>query len=150
MFLDGVEGDHELAGDGLIRPARRQHFQDLELAAGQTITDLHAVFVDWEQDSPDLPDWQTSCRHLTADDKVAELTAVRTPKVRISAAPISVAQGGIQSSERASEAPGHQVRVTGSHNVRLNASVTVRFDSGQLSAQTRGIRASSQQPMSFD
>ena len=34
MFLDGVEGDHELAGDGLIRPARRQHFQDLELAAG--------------------------------------------------------------------------------------------------------------------
>jgi hypothetical protein len=33
-----------------------------------------ATFVDWEQDSPDLPDWQTSWRHLTADGKVAELT----------------------------------------------------------------------------
>jgi hypothetical protein len=28
----------------------------------------------WEQDSPDLPDWQTSWRHLTADGQVAELT----------------------------------------------------------------------------
>jgi hypothetical protein len=26
-----------------------------------------ATFVDWEQASPDLPDWQTSWRHLTAD-----------------------------------------------------------------------------------
>jgi heme-degrading monooxygenase HmoA len=25
-----------------------------------------ATFVDWEQDSPDLPDWQTSWRHITA------------------------------------------------------------------------------------
>ncbi len=33
-----------------------------------------ATFVDWEQASPDLPDWQTSWRHLTADGKVAELT----------------------------------------------------------------------------
>ena len=33
-----------------------------------------ATFVDWEQDSPDLPDWQTSWRHLTADGKAAELT----------------------------------------------------------------------------
>jgi len=33
-----------------------------------------ATFVDWEQPSPDLPDWQTSWRHLTADGKVAELT----------------------------------------------------------------------------
>ena len=33
-----------------------------------------ATFVDWEQDSPDLPDWQTSWRHVTADGKVAELT----------------------------------------------------------------------------
>jgi hypothetical protein len=33
-----------------------------------------ATFVHWEQDSPDLPDWQTSWRHLTADGKVAELT----------------------------------------------------------------------------
>jgi hypothetical protein len=33
-----------------------------------------ATFVDWEQDSPDLPDWQTSWRHLTADGQVAELT----------------------------------------------------------------------------
>ncbi len=33
-----------------------------------------ATFVDWEQASPDLPDWQTSWRYLTADGKVAELT----------------------------------------------------------------------------
>ena len=33
-----------------------------------------ATFVDWEQDSPGLPDWQTSWRHLTADGKAAELT----------------------------------------------------------------------------
>ena len=33
-----------------------------------------ATFVNWEQDSPDLPDWQTSWRHLVADGKVAQLT----------------------------------------------------------------------------
>ena len=33
-----------------------------------------ATFVDWEQDSPDLPDWQTNWRHITADGQVAELT----------------------------------------------------------------------------
>jgi hypothetical protein len=33
-----------------------------------------ATFVDWEQASSDLPDWQTSWQHLTADGKVAELT----------------------------------------------------------------------------
>ena len=33
-----------------------------------------ATFVDWEQASPDLPDWQTSHRHLVADGKVAVLT----------------------------------------------------------------------------
>jgi hypothetical protein len=33
-----------------------------------------ATFVDWEQTSPDLPDWQTSWRHLTAIGKAAELT----------------------------------------------------------------------------
>ena len=33
-----------------------------------------ATFVDWEQSSPDLPDWQTSWRHLIADGAVAELT----------------------------------------------------------------------------
>jgi len=33
-----------------------------------------ATFVDWEQSSPGLPDWQTSWRHLTADGTVAELT----------------------------------------------------------------------------
>jgi hypothetical protein len=37
-----------------------------------------ATFVDWEQDSPDLPDWQTSWRHLTADGQVAELTQPST------------------------------------------------------------------------
>jgi len=33
-----------------------------------------AAFADWEQDSPDLPDWQTSHRHLVADGTAAELT----------------------------------------------------------------------------
>jgi len=33
-----------------------------------------ATFVDWEQDSPDLPDWPTSHRHLVADGQAAELT----------------------------------------------------------------------------
>ena len=33
-----------------------------------------ATFVDWEQASPDLPDWETSWRHLTADGKAAKLT----------------------------------------------------------------------------
>ena len=33
-----------------------------------------ATFVDWEQASPDLPDWQTSWGHITADGKAAELT----------------------------------------------------------------------------
>jgi hypothetical protein len=33
-----------------------------------------ATFADWEQASPDLPDWQTSWRHLTADGKAAALT----------------------------------------------------------------------------
>jgi hypothetical protein len=33
-----------------------------------------ATFVDWEQASPDLPDWQTSWRHLTADGLTAQLT----------------------------------------------------------------------------
>jgi hypothetical protein len=34
-----------------------------------------ATFVDWEQPSPDLPDWQTSWRHLVADGHSASLTA---------------------------------------------------------------------------
>ena len=33
-----------------------------------------ATFVDWEQDSADLPDWQTSYRHLVDDGQVATLT----------------------------------------------------------------------------
>lgn len=33
-----------------------------------------ATFVDWEQASPDLPDWQTSWRHLVADGKTASRT----------------------------------------------------------------------------
>ena len=33
-----------------------------------------ATFVDWDQASADLPDCQTSWRHLTADGKIAELT----------------------------------------------------------------------------
>jgi hypothetical protein len=42
--------------------ARLDHFCD------------EATFVDWEQASPDLPDWQTSWRHLTADGTAADLT----------------------------------------------------------------------------
>jgi hypothetical protein len=42
--------------------ARLDHFCD------------EATFVDWEQASPALPDWQTSWRHLTADGKIAELS----------------------------------------------------------------------------
>lgn len=33
-----------------------------------------ATFVDWEQDSSALPDWQTNRRHLVADGEAAELT----------------------------------------------------------------------------
>ena len=33
-----------------------------------------ATFVDWEQASPDLPDWQTNWRHITTDGKAATLT----------------------------------------------------------------------------
>jgi hypothetical protein len=33
-----------------------------------------ATFVDWEQDSPGLPDWQASWRRLVADGAIAELT----------------------------------------------------------------------------
>ena len=31
-----------------------------------------ATFVDWEQDTPQLPDWQTSWRHLVADGHSAD------------------------------------------------------------------------------
>jgi hypothetical protein len=33
-----------------------------------------ATLVDWEQDSPALPDWQTNWRHLVADGLAAELS----------------------------------------------------------------------------
>ncbi len=33
-----------------------------------------ATFVDWEQPSPDLPDWQTGYRRLIAEGQVASLT----------------------------------------------------------------------------
>jgi hypothetical protein len=39
VFLHGVQGYDELAGDGLVRPARRQHPQHLQLAAGQRLDD---------------------------------------------------------------------------------------------------------------
>jgi hypothetical protein len=55
-----------------------QAFVDAEPHAGISTRLDHfcdeATFVDWEQGSPHLPDWQTSWRHLTADGKVAELT----------------------------------------------------------------------------
>ena len=55
--------DHTTTGEPhLSIRARLDHFCD------------EATFVDWEQDSPDLPDWQTSWRRLIADGKAAELT----------------------------------------------------------------------------
>jgi hypothetical protein len=33
-----------------------------------------ATFVDWEQDSADLPDWPTNWRHLVADGQAAEIS----------------------------------------------------------------------------
>jgi hypothetical protein len=48
-----------------------------------------ATFVDWEQASPDLPDWQTNWRHLTADGLAAELTHA-TPQNQTRAFPAPV------------------------------------------------------------
>jgi quinol monooxygenase YgiN len=54
-----------------------------------------ATFVDWEQDSPDLPDWQTSWRHVTADGKVAELTQPSDAnQTRAFPPPVEPAQSG--------------------------------------------------------
>jgi hypothetical protein len=54
-----------------------------------------ATFVDWEQDSPDLPDWQTSWRHLTADGKVAQLThPSEANQTRAFPPPVEPAQSG--------------------------------------------------------
>ena len=54
-----------------------------------------ATFVDWEQASPDLPDWQTSWRHLTADGTVAELThPSNANQARAFPPPIEAAQTG--------------------------------------------------------
>jgi hypothetical protein len=54
-----------------------------------------ATFVDWEQDSPGLPDWQTSWRHLTADGKVAALTHPSDAnQARAFPPPVEPAQGG--------------------------------------------------------
>ena len=33
-----------------------------------------ATFADWEQDSPDLPDWPTCYQHIVAEGKSAELS----------------------------------------------------------------------------
>ena len=43
-----------------------------------------ATFVDWEQASADLPDWQTSWRHLVADGKAAE-----PPTLRLQTRPVT-------------------------------------------------------------
>ena len=54
-----------------------------------------ATFVDWEQASPDLPDWQTSWRHLTADGKAAELTRPSDAnQARAFPPPIEAAEAG--------------------------------------------------------
>jgi hypothetical protein len=71
--------------------ARLDHFCD------------EATFVDWEQASADLPDWQTSWRHLTADGKAAELTHPSTanqtrdfprPSSRLPASPYAASASG--------------------------------------------------------
>ena len=54
-----------------------------------------ATFVDWEQDSPDLPGWQTSWRHLVADGKVATLTHPSAAnQTRAFPPPVEPAKGG--------------------------------------------------------
>ena len=54
-----------------------------------------ATFVDWDQDSPDLPDWQTSWRHLVADGKVAQLThPSEANQTRAFPPPVEPAQSG--------------------------------------------------------
>ena len=45
-----------------------------------------ATFTDWEQDSAELPDWQTGYRHLLADGKAAALTGA-SPEQPTSAFP---------------------------------------------------------------
>jgi hypothetical protein len=53
-----------------------------------------ASFVDWEQDSPDLPDWQTNWRHLVADGQSAELTnASAANQARAFPPPVETPQG---------------------------------------------------------
>jgi hypothetical protein len=54
-----------------------------------------ATFVDWEQSSPDLPDWQTSWRHIVADGKVAQLAhPSKANQTRAFPAPIEPAAAG--------------------------------------------------------
>jgi quinol monooxygenase YgiN len=76
-----------------------QAFVDAEPHAGISTRLDHfcdeATFVDWEQDSPHLPDWQTSWRHLTADGKVAALTHPSDAnQARAFPPPVEPAQGG--------------------------------------------------------
>jgi hypothetical protein len=48
-----------------------------------------ATFVDWEQSSPEPPDWQTSSRRLVTDGQVASLThATDAHKTRSFPAPV--------------------------------------------------------------
>ena len=54
-----------------------------------------ATFVDWDQDSPGLPDWQTSWRHLTADGQAAQLTEPSDAnQTRAFPPPVEPAQSG--------------------------------------------------------
>jgi hypothetical protein len=53
-----------------------------------------ASFVDWEQDSSELPDWQTSWRRLVADGRSATLTnASDANETRDFPAPVEPAAG---------------------------------------------------------
>ena len=54
-----------------------------------------ATFVDWEQEGPDLPDWQTNWQHLVADGQAAQLTQPSAAhQTRDFPAPMVAAPGG--------------------------------------------------------
>jgi quinol monooxygenase YgiN len=69
-----------------------------------------ATFVDWEQASPDLPDWQTSWRHLTADGAVAELShASAANQTRAFPAPVEPSPSpAVRGASSSSQEPGQR------------------------------------------
>jgi hypothetical protein len=80
-----VVGRHSLAEERAHRSLHEQRATPLDLDGGRAVAGLstrgledhlcdEAIFVDWEQDSSELPDWQTSWPRLLADGRSATLT----------------------------------------------------------------------------